>query len=340
MSKKKVFIIAEAGVNHNGDLKLAYKMIDSALKTGADAIKFQTFKTEKVVSINAPKAEYQTRNLKSKNNSQFEMLKKMELQFEDFINLKEYCDKMEIIFLTTPFDFESADFVYDLVDIYKISSGEVINTPFLKHIAQKGKPIILSTGMSNLAEVEKAADTILANQPRMDFDFPSLTLLHCTTNYPCPFEEVNLKAMLTLKEAFKLPVGYSDHTMGIEVPIAATALGATIIEKHFTLDQNMPGPDHKASLEPSDLKQMVRSIRNIEKSLGDGIKKPNKSEIEIMKVARKSIVAAKPIKKDEIFTENNITIKRPGNGISPTRWDEVMGRKAIRDFVEDDLIEI
>jgi N-acetylneuraminate synthase len=336
----KVFIIAEAGVNHNGDINLAYKLIDAALNAGADAVKFQTFKAEKLISKNAERAKYQAENMPKVQETQLDMIKKLELNFDAFIKLKDYCDKVDIQFLTTPFDFESADFIDDLVEIYKIGSGEITNLPFLEHIAKKNKPIILSTGMSDLGEVEKAVDTILANQAEFNTNFPVLSLLHCTTNYPCPYEEVNLNAMLTIKEAFKLPVGYSDHTLGIEVPIAATSLGATIIEKHFTLDRNMEGPDHKASLEPAELKKMVNSIRNIQKALGDGIKKPNKSEIEIMKVARKSIVASRNIQKGEILTKDNIAIKRPGNGISPARWQEVLGMKAIKNFHEDQLIEI
>jgi len=329
---KRIFIIAEAGVNHNGRLDLAYQLIDVAKDAKADAVKFQTFKAENVVSKLADKAEYQKKTTGS-DNSQLEMIKKLELSFDDFIKLKKYCDKKEIMFLSTPFDHQSIDFLYDLVDIYKIPSGEIINGPYLKHIAAKNKTIIMSTGMANLGEVEEAINTIRSVNSEV-----KISLLHCTTNYPTPYEEVNLKAMQTLAAAFKLPVGYSDHTLGIEVPIAAVAMGARIIEKHFTLDKKLPGPDHKTSLEPHELKAMVKAIRNIEKSLGDGIKKPNKSEIEIMKVARKSIVASKNIKKGEIFAKTNITVKRPGTGISPMRWDEVIGEKANRDFKDDELI--
>ncbi len=329
----KVFIIAEAGVNHNGRIDLAYQLIDAAKEAGADAIKFQTFKAENVVSRLAPKAEYQKKTTGS-NESQLGMIKKLELSFEDFVKLKKYCDKKGIMFLSTPFDHQSIDFLYDLVDMYKIPSGEIINYPYLKYIAAKNKPIIMSTGMANLGEVESAIDILVKSGTKKE----NITILHCTTNYPCPYKEVNLKAMLTLKEVFKLTVGYSDHTLGIEVPIAAVAMGAKIIEKHFTLDKKLPGPDHKASLEPGELKEMIKAIRNIEMALGGGVKKPNKSEIEIMKVVRKSIVASTGIKKGEVFTKTNITVKRPGTGISPMRWDEVIGGKADRDFKDDELI--
>jgi len=328
----KVFIIAEAGVNHNGSLDLACQLIDVAKDAGADAVKFQTFKAENVVSRLADKAEYQKKTTGS-DKSQLEMIKKLEISFEDFVKLKKYCDKKVIMFLSTPFDHQSIDFLYNLVDIYKIPSGEIINGPYLKHIAAKNKPIIMSTGMANLGEVEDAINSIREVNSKA-----KISLLHCTTDYPASYEEVNLKAMQTLAAAFKLPVGYSDHTLGIEVPVAAVAMGAKIIEKHFTLDKNLPGPDHKASLEPDELKEMVKAIRNIEMALGDGIKKPNKSEIEIMKVVRKSIVASKSIKKGEMFTKTNITVKRPGIGISPMRWDEVIGERANRDFKDDELI--
>jgi N,N'-diacetyllegionaminate synthase len=336
--RDSVYIIAEAGVNHNGDIGLAYKLIDVGKESGANAVKFQTFIADQLVSSTAQRATYQKKNMPDVQETQLEMIKKLELKINDFIQLKEYCNKIHIDFMTTPLDFNSADLVYDLVDIYKLSSGEVTNTPFLEHVAKKGKPIILSTGMANLGEVEKAIDTISHSQSDFFSTFPKLSLLHCTSNYPCPYDEVNLKAMITMKEAFKLNVGYSDHTLGIEVPIAAVALGATIIEKHFTLDRNMKGPDHKASLEPKELKEMVQSIRNIEKSMGNGIKKPNDSEIEIMKVARKSIVAARNISKGEIFTEKNIEIKRPGTGISPEQYNFIIGKKANIDFKKDELI--
>ena len=330
INTSKVFIIAEAGVNHNGSLDLAYQLVDVAKEAGADAIKFQTFKAENVVSKLADKAEYQKKTTGS-DKSQLEMIKKLELSFEDFVKLKKYCDKKEIMFLSTPFDYQSIDFLYDLVDIYKIPSGEIINYPYLKHIAAKNKPLIMSTGMSNLGEIEEAINIIRSVNSEA-----KISLLHCTTNYPTPYEEVNLKAIQTLAAAFKLPVGYSDHTLGIEVPIAAVARGAKIIEKHFTLDKKLPGPDHKASLEPSELKEMVKAIRNIEMALGDGIKKPNKSETEIMKVARRSLIATRDIRAGEIIKESDIAIKRPGTGILPKFKEIVIGMKLINDIRQDE----
>lgn len=326
----KVFIIAEAGVNHNGSLDLAYQLIDVAKDAGADAVKFQTFKAENVVSKLADKAEYQKKTTSS-DKSQLEMIKKLEISFDDFVKLKKYCDKKEIMFLSTPFDHQSIDFLYDLVNIYKIPSGEIINYHYLKHIAAKNKPIIMSTGMANLGEVEEAINTIREVNLKAE-----ISLLHCTTNYPTPYKEVNLKAMQTLATAFKLPVGYSDHTLGIEVPVAAVAMGAKIIEKHFTLDKNLPGPDHKASLEPSELKEMIKAIRNIEMALGDGIKKPNKSEIEMMKVARRSLIVTRDIRGGEIIKESDITIKRPGTGILPKFKDIIIGMKLINDIRQDE----
>ena len=331
-----VFIIAEAGVNHNGNMETAFELIDVAKESGVDAVKFQTFIPEKTVSKLADKASYQ-KETTDKNESQLEMIKKLALSFEDHKKLLEYCKNKNIKFLSSPFDLDSIDFLNKLgLDTFKIPSGEIINLPYLRKIGSFNKKLIMSTGMTNLKEVESAINVLINSGTKKE----NITILHCTTNYPCPYEEVNLKAMLTLKEAFKLPVGYSDHTLGIEVPVAAVVMGATVIEKHFTLDKKMEGPDHKASLEPDELKAMVKAIRNIEKSLGDGIKKPNRSEIDIMKVARKSIVAFKDIKKDEIFSEVNITIKRPGTGISPMRWDEVIGKKAMRVFKEDEIIEL
>ena len=326
----KVFIIAEAGVNHNGRLDLAYQLIDVAKDAGADAVKFQTFKAENVVSKLADKAEYQKKTA-GLDKSQLEMIKELEISFDDFVKLKKYCDKKGIMFLSTPFDYQSIDFLYNLVDIYKIPSGEIINYPYLKHIAEKNKPIIMSTGMANLGEVEEAINTIRSVNSESQ-----ITLLHCTTNYPTPYKEVNLKAMQTLAAAFKLLVGYSDHTLGIEVPVSAVAMGAKIIEKHFTLDKNLPGPDHKASLEPDELKEMVKAIRNIEITLGDGIKKPNKSEIEIMKVARRSLIANKVIRAGEIIKESDIAIKRPGTGILPKFKDIIIGMKLINDIRQDE----
>lgn len=326
----KVFIIAEAGVNHNGRLDLAYQLIDVAKDAGVDAVKFQTFKAENVVSKLADKAEYQKKTTGS-DKSQLQMIKKLEISFEGFAKFKKYCDKKGIMFLSTPFDHQSIDFLYNLLDIYKIPSGEIINYPYLKHIAAKDKPIIMSTGMANLGEVEEAINTIRSVNSKA-----KISLLHCTTNYPTPYKEVNLKAMQTLASAFKLPVGYSDHTLGIEMPVAAVAMGAKIIEKHFTLDKNLPGPDHKASLEPGELKEMVKAIRNIEMALGDGIKKPNKSEIEIMKVARKSLIATGNIRAGEIIKESDITIKRPGTGILPKFKDIIIGMKLINDIGQDE----
>lgn len=332
----KTFIIAEAGVNHNGSIELAKKLVDVAVEAGADAVKFQTFKTENVVSKFAPKAEYQQKTT-SKDETQFEMIKKLELSFSDFEELKTYCDKKGIVFLSTPFDIESARFLKELgLEIFKIPSGEITNYPLLREIGSYGKKVILSTGMADLGEIEDALDVLIESGTKRE----NITVLHCNTEYPTPFEDANLKAMITIKEAFKVEVGYSDHTQGIELPIAAVALGAKVIEKHFTLDKNLPGPDHKASLEPHELKQMVQAIRNIEKALGDGIKKPSKSEIKNLPIARKSIVAKRSIKKGEIFTEENLTVKRPGNGISPMRWNEIIGKEAKKDFLEDDIIEI
>jgi N,N'-diacetyllegionaminate synthase len=336
MIENKTFIIAEAGVNHNGSVEIAKKMIEVAKECGADAIKFQTFKAEKVISKYAPKAEYQ-KQATGEIDSQLEIVKNLELSFDDFIVLKEYCDKLNIMFLSTPFDFESIDFLDDLgLEIFKIPSGEITNLPYLEKIGKLGKKIILSTGMADLGEIEDALDILIFSGTKKE----NITVLHCNTEYPTPYEDVNLLAMLTIKEAFKVKVGYSDHTLGIEVPIAAVALGASVIEKHFTLDKKMEGPDHKASLEPHELKAMIDAIRNIEKSLGDGIKKPSKSELKNKDIARKSIVAKREIKKGEIFTEDNITVKRPGNGISPMRWYEVLGKVASRDYKEDEIIEL
>jgi N,N'-diacetyllegionaminate synthase len=334
MESNHVFVIAEAGVNHNGDIEIAKKMIAIAKSCGVDAIKFQTFKSEKLVSKFANKADYQISNTKN-NDSQLEMVKKLELSYSEFYNLKKYCDELDIIFMSTPFDFESINFLNELeMDTYKIPSGEITNLPYLRKIAKLNKSIIMSTGMSTLDEIEQAI-TILKDNGTED-----ITLLHCTTEYPAPIDEINLKAMCSLKEKFELNIGYSDHTTGIEVPIAAVAMGAKVIEKHFTLDKTMEGPDHKASLEPDELSAMVKAIRKIELALGDGVKKPSKSEVKNINIARKSIVANCPIKKGEAFTENNITVKRPGNGISPMKWDIVLGQLAKRDFVEDELIEI
>ncbi len=330
----KVLIIAEAGVNHNGDLELAKKLALVAKECGADIVKFQTAKVSSLVSKFAQMADYQKQNI-GHEMSQQEMLKKLLLSYDEFIVLAEYCKKIGIQFLSTPFDIESIYFLENLgCDLWKVPSGEITNRPYLEKIAQTGKSVILSTGMSTLDEVDAALKVLSGNGSK------DITLLHCTTEYPAPYEEINLKAMLTLEKEFKCPVGYSDHTKGIEVAIAAVAMGARVVEKHFTLDKNMEGPDHKASLEPMELKAMVNAIRNIEKAMGDGHKEPSASEIRNREVARKSIVAKRSIAKGEILSEENITTKRPGNGISPMRWYEVLGRKAIRDFQEDELIEI
>lgn len=330
----RVFIIAEAGVNHNGDIKLAFRLIDEAAKSGVDAIKFQTFKSSKVISKFAPKAEYQQENEK-RSQSQLDMVKRLELSFEQFKILKEYCDSKNIMFLSTPFDHESIDFLYELgLKIFKIPSGEINNLPYLIKVGKLNKKVILSTGMSTLGEIETAIDILRENGTN------DIIILHCNTEYPTPIEDVNLLAMNTIKDALKVDVGYSDHTLGIEVPIAAVALGAKVIEKHFTLDKNMEGPDHRASIEPHELTEMVRCIRNIETALGNGIKKPSKSELKNKNIARKGIVANYDISKGQIFDELNLAIKRPGNGISPMLWDEIIGKVAKRDFKEDEMIEI
>lgn len=331
---KKVFIIAEAGVNHNGSLKIAKKLVDKAVDAGVDAIKFQTFKTENIVCKYAEKAEYQ-KVVSDEDENQYEMLKSLEMTPEMHEEILCYCEKKGIIFLSTPFDLDSIEYLDRLgVSIMKIPSGEITNYPYLKKIGQIGKPVILSTGMSELKEVEAAVRVLHDNGAE------DITVLHCNTEYPTPYEDVNLKAMIGLKEKLNLKVGYSDHTLGIEIPIAAVAMGATIIEKHFTLDRNMAGPDHKASLEPEELKAMVESIRNVENALGTGVKEPSESEKKNIIIARKSIVAKKKINKGEIFTESNLTAKRPGNGISPMYWEEVMGKCAKRKFDIDELIEL
>ena len=330
-----VYIIAEAGVNHNGDIQLAKKLCDVAKDAGVDAVKFQTWKTENIVTQEAPLAAYQEQNISSKGDSQFEMLKKLELSYDDFVELQNYCETIGVRFLSTPDDEESLEFLSGLnLDFIKIGSGEVNNIPYLRKIGAKKQPVILSTGMSFLGDIERAYNILLESGAS------SVKLLHCTSNYPCPMNEVNLNAMLTLKAAFKCEVGYSDHTLGIEVPIAAVALGATIIEKHFTLDKNMDGPDHKASLNPEELKEMVQSIRNIEIALGNGIKCPNNSETETSKVVWKSIVAAEIIEKGSVFTEENLTVKRTGEGIPASLWDLVIGKKAKRTFMSDEVINI
>lgn len=331
-----VMVIAEAGVNHNGSLALAKKMIDAAKDAGADYIKFQTFIPKELVAKDAQKAEYQKKTTGT-GESQQEMLEKLALTFEDFKELKEYCKEVGVGFLSTPFDFESIEFLKGLdLDFWKIPSGEVTNLPYLKRLAATGKPIVLSTGMCTLQEVG-AAVRILETEGVKRQD---ITLLQCNTEYPTPYKDVNLLAMLKMQEAFNVSVGYSDHTKGIEIPLAATALGAAVIEKHFTLDRQMEGPDHKASLEPQELKSMISSIRHIEQAMGDGEKRPSESEKKNIPVARKSIVAKTWIREGEVFTEENLTLKRPGTGISPMKWEEIIGRKADRDYQEDEQIEI
>ena len=331
---QKVCIIAEAGVNHNGDIVTAKKMVEVAQKAGVDYIKFQTFMPEKLVSRYAEKAEYQKETTDAAE-SQLDMLRKLSLSEDEFVSLKKYCNEVGIGFISTPFDLESIDFLEKLdIDFWKIPSGEITNLPYLEKIATTKRKVILSTGMSDVQEIKDAVKVLENNGA------PEIVLLHCNTQYPTPFEDVNLSAMETIARETNKEVGYSDHTKGIEVPIAAVAMGACVIEKHFTLDKNMDGPDHKASLEPEELTQMVRAIRHIEKALGTGIKEPTASEIGNKNIARKSIVAACKIAKGEIFSETNITAKRPGNGISPMKWYEVIGKAAPRDFSEDELIEL
>jgi N,N'-diacetyllegionaminate synthase len=333
---QKVIIIAEAGVNHNGDYELAKKLVVAAKQAGADYVKFQTARPELVISRYAPKAEYQMGTTK-KEESQLDMCRAIHLPLTDYAPLKKYCDENEISFISTPFDLESIDVLAPLgMDFWKIPSGEITNLPYLKKIARLHQPVIMSTGMSNLGDIEAALKVLTDNGLIED----QITLLHCNTEYPTPYEDVNLRAMITLKEAFGVNVGYSDHTKGIEVSLAAVAMGATVIEKHFTLDCNLPGPDHKASLEPDELEQLVKSIRHLEKAFGSPIKQVSRSEKKNMTVARKSLIAAVDIKKGEKFTDKNMTVKRPGNGISPMLWDEVTGRIAPRDFKEDELIEL
>lgn len=333
----KTLIIAEAGVNHNGSIELAKQLIDAAAEAGVDYIKFQTFKTENLVSRQAVKAEYQKRNTGETDDSQFSMLKKLELSPEQHWELMEYCRQKKVRFFSTAFDLESIGLLSELgLEMWKIPSGEITNYPYLKKIARQGKPVILSTGMSDLQDIANAMEVL----EKYGVIREQITVLHCNTEYPTPFADVNLRAMETIREQLGVKVGYSDHTVGIEVPIAAVALGATVIEKHFTLSRTLEGPDHKASLEPGELKAMVSAIRNIEVALGDKDKKVTASEAKNKAVARKSIVAARNIKAGELFTEENISVKRPGNGISPMEWENVLGRCASRDFQADDLIEL
>ena len=333
----KVLIIAEAGVNHNGSLDLAKRLVDEAANAGVDIIKFQTFKADKLVSKKAKQAEYQQRNIGKINESQYTMLKKLELNADQHESLITYCQKKGIRFFSTAFDMDSIEYLHSLnLGLWKIPSGEITNYPYLKKIAQYREPIILSTGMSELSDIEAAIQVLL----KYGLQNEQITILHCNTEYPTPMKDVNLKAMLEIKKKFGVAVGYSDHTEGIEVPIAAVALGATVIEKHFTLDKNMKGPDHKASLEPQELHAMVKAIRNIEQALGNGHKVISNSERKNITVARKSIVAACTIRKGEILTDANLTVMRPGNGISPMRWEEVIGTRANRDYQEEEMIEL
>ncbi len=329
----RVLIIAEAGVNHNGKLDIAMKLAETAKNCGADIVKFQTFNVNKLVSKYAQMAEYQKKNM-GFDGTQAGMLNRLALTENDFIQLSEYCKDIEIEFLSTPFDIDSIRFLNGIQNVWKIPSGEITNYPYLVEIAKTGKDVILSTGMSTLEEVRNAWDVLHENGSG------NITLLHCTTEYPAPYEEINLNAMKTLRDAFNCPVGYSDHTKGVEVPIAAVAMGAVIIEKHYTLDRTMEGPDHKASLEPYELKNLVDAIRNVESAMGTGEKKPSDSELKNIDIVRKSIVAAKDIKAGELFTEENLTTKRPGTGIDPMRWNDIIGMKASRDYSEDELIEI
>lgn len=335
--KERVIIIAEAGVNHNGDITLAKKLIDVASEAGADYVKFQTFKASKLVTKKATRADYQNTNT-GDNDSQYEMLKKLELSKRDHLDLIDYCNKKDIKFLSTGFDLESLKFLSEIgITLSKIPSGEITNLPYLQKVASLYSDFILSTGMANIQEVKDAYKVLIDAGVQAS----NITVLHCNTEYPTPMEDVNLKAMLHINKELGTAIGYSDHTLGIEVPIAAVALGASVIEKHFTLDRNMSGPDHRASLEPKELQSMVKAIRNIELAIsGTGLKEPSPSEMKNKAVARKSIIALQPIKKGEKLTKDNIGIKRPGTGISPMQWNLVLGTNAVRDFKEEELIEI
>lgn len=332
----KTLIIAEAGVNHNGDLALARQLIDVAAEAGADLVKFQTFNADRLVTTFARKAEYQTKTTDA-GESQHTMIRRLELTRDMHKALIAHCWSRGIRFFSTAFDPESIDLLAELgLDCFKIPSGEITNLPYLRHVGRYGKPVILSTGMATLGEIEAALQVL----ERTGVPRDRITVLHCNTEYPTPMADVNLRAMLAIRDAFGVAVGYSDHTSGIEVAIAAVALGATVIEKHFTLDRNLPGPDHSASLEPSELKAMVAAIRNIEQAMGDGVKRPSASEAKNKPIARKSLVAACAIRAGEVFSETNLAVKRPGTGMSPMRWDEVLGRKAPRAFAADELIEL
>lgn len=334
MPERGIFIIAEAGVNHNGSLETAKRLVDAAAQAGADCVKFQTYITEEDTSVFAAQADYQKQNTGDGGQSQYEMLKKLELGYEEFRELKRYCGEKGILFLSSPFELRSVAFLEEIgIPFWKIASSEITNYPFLKKIAQNGKPIVMSTGMCTLQEIRQAMDVLLSCGDR------KIVLLQCNTEYPTPMQDVNLRAMLGLQREFGCPVGYSDHTQGIEIPIAAAALGAVIIEKHFTLDKQMEGPDHIASLDPNELEAMVRAIRNVETALGSPAKEISESERKNRTAARKSVVAARDIRRGEILTEENIAAKRPGGGISPMRWEELLGQRAVRDFIRDEMIE-
>lgn len=334
MEYKRIFIIAEAGVNHNGNVDMAFKLVDVAKEAGADAIKFQTFKTGKVATRQSKIAGYQKRNMR-KDISQYQMLKKLELSYTDFKRIKIYCDKKEIIFLSTPDEEESLNFLTDVLNIsyIKIGSSDITNLPFLLKVSMKNKPVILSTGMADLGEIEKAIDCFKSLFKKNN----KLFLMHCTTSYPARYCDANLNAMLTIKNAFNLPAGYSDHTPGVEVSLGAVAMGAKIIEKHFTLDKKLPGPDHKASLNPQELRNLVKSIRRLETALGNGIKKPCRDETEIMRSVRKSLVASRDLRKDDVLKKEDIEFKKPGDGISPEFYDLLTGKKLTKDIVQDEV---
>ena len=331
-----ILIIAEAGVNHNGDLVVARELIDVAAEAGADCVKFQTFSADRLVTKNAAKADYQNQATDN-GESQSAMIRELELTRDMHEILIAHCKLRGIEFFSTGFDLESIDLLVELgLDCFKIPSGEITNLPYLRHVGKYGKPVVMSTGMATLVEIEAALNILEGAGTSRE----CITVLHCNTEYPTPMTDVNLQAMLTIRDTFGVQVGYSDHTLGIEVATAAVALGATVIEKHFTLDRNLPGPDHQASLEPEELKAMVSAIRNVERAMGDGIKRPSASELKNKPVARKSLVAMCAIREGEVFSEDNLTVKRPGNGLSPMRWDEVLGCKATRNFVADELIEL
>lgn len=338
----RTLIIAEAGVNHNGSIDLAKKLIDAAAAAGVDYVKFQTFRADKLVTRDARQAAYQSRNMDDGQDSQYEMLKRLELSPDDHRTLISYCKAKGVSFFSTAFDLPSIDFLNTLgpdrkgFPLWKVPSGEITNFPYLRSIGHTGKPVILSTGMATLDDIQQAIDVLT----RFGTSGNDITLLHCTTEYPAPKDQVNLRAMETMRRYFGMPVGYSDHTEGIEIPVAAVAMGACVIEKHFTLDRTLPGPDHRASLEPAELCEMVRQIRNVEAAMGGGTKEPAPAERPNIPIARKSIVAARPIAKGELFTDENLTAKRPGTGISPMAWESVVGQRAVRDFEADEAIEL